>query len=88
MPSPQPSHDSNIDFLFHTRDLSRTASGYSDVAPNLALSSLLKAKRRLEAARQGSYLNVDIVRLGTLLALRRHLEKISATHGAGFYDFV
>jgi hypothetical protein len=87
LPRPVSPHRSSINMLLlMARDLRRDTSSYADIAPNLAFSSILRAKQRLEAAHLDIRLNVDVVRPGTLPALKKHLAQATEVHGAGYYD--
>jgi hypothetical protein len=73
--------------LVVARDLS-TDSNTVDIKPNLALQILAKIRQDLVNQGLHARLNLEVVRPGTLEALKEHLQKSSRVHGKGFYHFV
>lgn len=73
--------------LIVARDLSEKQKSV-DINPNLTFGILAKFKQNLSSQNCQTYLNLEVVKPGTIDALEEHLEQATAKHEKGHYHFV
>ena len=74
--------------LVIARDTSKNIAVYKDIDPSMASGILARICQDLKSSKSPIHLNVEIVRPGTLSALKEHLERSEILRGPGYFHIV
>ncbi|KAF2099233.1 hypothetical protein NA57DRAFT_76463 [Rhizodiscina lignyota] len=74
--------------LVTARDLRRDSSLYTDISPSIVIDLLSEIQHRLTLGGSAIDIAIEVVRPGTLDALKQHLADSKRIHGPGYYQVI